>query len=90
MRRKWLALCIGVLCFGMFANGMLADDSNVMNWPQFRGADATGVSKNTGLPDKWSATENVEWKVEIAGRGWGSPVVWGNSIFVSSDRKSVV
>lgn len=84
MRRKWLALCIGVLCFGMFANSMLADDSNVMNWPQFRGADATGVSKNTGLPDKWSATENVEWKVEIAGRGWGSPVVWGNSIFVSS------
>jgi outer membrane protein assembly factor BamB len=60
-----------------------ADDSKVA-WPQFRGPDATGVTSNPGLPDKWSATENVEWKREIPGRGWSSPVVWGDKVFLST------
>lgn len=54
------------------------------NWPQFRGAGSTGVSKNSGLPDQWSETENVEWKAELPGRGWGAPVVWGDTVFVTS------
>jgi len=61
-----------------------ADQPNEKNWPQFRGADSTGVSLNQGLPDRWSETENVEWKKNLPGRGWGSPVVWGNSIFLST------
>jgi hypothetical protein len=36
------------------------------------------------LPDTWSATENVEWKTEVAGRSWSSPVVWGNRVFLTS------
>ncbi|MDH4452739.1 MAG: PQQ-binding-like beta-propeller repeat protein [Verrucomicrobiota bacterium] len=54
------------------------------NWPQFRGVDARGVSIHTNLPDRWSATENVEWKAEIPGRGWSSPVVWGERVFVTT------
>lgn len=54
------------------------------NWPQFRGADSTGVSENTGLPDRWSATENVEWKAELSGRGWASPIVWGDHVFLTT------
>ncbi len=54
------------------------------NWPQFRGVDSTGVSANTGLPDQWSATENIEWQVNVSGRGWGSPVVWGDHVFLST------
>lgn len=59
-------------------------EDEVPNWPQFRGADSRGVSSNKNLPDQWSATENVEWKAEIPGRGWGSPVVWGDSVFLST------
>ncbi len=59
-------------------------DPSSSHWPQFRGVDSTGVSNNSGLPDKWSSTENVEWKVDIAGRGWGSPIVWGDKVFVST------
>jgi len=62
----------------------VAAEPNDANWPQFRGADSTGVSSNTGLPDRWSATENVEWKAEVSGRGWGSPVVWGDKVFLST------
>ena len=61
-----------------------AEEPAEANWPQFRGADATGVARNTGLPDQWSATDNVEWKSDIPGRGWGSPIVWGDSIFLST------
>lgn len=61
-----------------------AEEPAEANWPQFRGADATGVTRNSGLPDQWSATDNVEWKSDIPGRGWGSPIVWGDSIFLST------
>ncbi|MEP7337770.1 MAG: PQQ-binding-like beta-propeller repeat protein [Acidobacteriota bacterium] len=53
-------------------------------WPQFRGAQSTGVAEDASLPDKWSATENVAWKADIPGIGWSSPIVWGDKIFVTS------
>ena len=54
------------------------------NWPQFRGPSSTGVGSSDLLPDHWSATENVEWKTEIPGQGWSSPIVWGNRVFVTT------
>jgi len=54
-----------------------------VNWPQFRGNTA-GVVEDQILPDTWSTTENVAWTVEIPGRGWSSPIVWGDRIFVTS------
>jgi outer membrane protein assembly factor BamB len=54
------------------------------NWPQFRGPGARGVSDDSRLPDRWSATENVAWKTEIPGRGWSSPIVWGQRVFLTT------
>ena len=54
------------------------------NWPQFRGPGASGVSDDPNLPDKWSQTENVVWKVPVAGLGWSSPVVWGNQVWLTN------
>ncbi len=84
MRLGLLNCFLTLELIGLSHHGLMADDSNAKNWPQFRGADSTGVSRNTGLPDHWSSSENVEWKAEIPGRGWGSPVVWGDSVFLSS------
>ena len=42
-------------------------------WPQFRGAQADGLGEGATLPDTWSATENVVWKVDLPGWGWSSP-----------------
>jgi outer membrane protein assembly factor BamB len=53
-------------------------------WPQWRGPDATGVSKHANPPIEWNETKNIRWKVEIPGRGFASPVVWGDRIFVLS------
>jgi outer membrane protein assembly factor BamB len=54
------------------------------NWPQFRGGSAGGVSHAKGLPDTWSATKNIAWRTEIPGKGWSSPIVWGDKIFLTS------
>ncbi|MBL8219237.1 MAG: PQQ-binding-like beta-propeller repeat protein, partial [Bryobacterales bacterium] len=55
------------------------------NWPQFRGPGSTGVADDDPrLPDEWSSTKNVAWKADIPGRGWSSPIVWGNRVFVTT------
>ena len=53
-------------------------------WPQWRGPHASGVSRTANPPTEWSETRNVRWKIEIPGRGSGSPVVWGDRLFLLS------
>lgn len=53
-------------------------------WPQFRGSDAGVAADHPALPDTWSETENVLWRVRVPGSGWSSPVVWRDHIFVTS------
>lgn len=52
-------------------------------WTQFRGP-AAGVAEDALLPEIWSATTSVAWKLDIPGRGWSSPVVAGDRIFLTS------
>lgn len=56
----------------------------VTDWPQFRGPDGQGHSTESGLPLQWSETQNVTWKVPIAGRGWSSPVIQGDRIWLTT------
>lgn len=60
------------------------------NWPQWRGPSSQGVSTETGLPVKWSATENVAWKARLAGYGASSPIVWAERVIVTSQIGSTV
>lgn len=53
-------------------------------WPQWRGPLANGVAPDADPPLRWSETENLRWKVEIPGRGHGSPIVWGDRVFVTT------
>ena len=62
--------------------GLQAEETT--NWPQFRGPGARGVAKGKGLPTTWSRTKNVKWCVPVPGRGWSSPVIWGDKVFLSS------
>jgi outer membrane protein assembly factor BamB len=59
-----------------------AVESDAQNWPRFRGATNGVVTDDPALPERWSTTENVLWKADIPGRGWSSPVVWGDHVFI--------
>ena len=54
------------------------------DWPQFRGPTGQGVSDETGLPLNWSETTNVRWKIPIPGKGWSSPVVQGDRVWLTT------
>lgn len=54
------------------------------NWPHWRGENGNSVSSTATPPTKWTATDNVRWKVELPGSGSGSPVIWENRVFVTS------
>src|SRR5258705_11798759 len=74
------AALLSTVALSLSLSSLPAADS----WPQFRGPGSTGVVDDPKLPDKWSATENVAWKVEIPGLGWSSPVVANDLIFLTS------
>ena len=58
------------------------------NSPQFRGPRGDGVAYGTNLPVTWSTTSNVVWSCTIPGKGWSSPIVWGDRVFVTSAVES--
>ncbi|WP_145371307.1 outer membrane protein assembly factor BamB family protein [Maioricimonas rarisocia] len=53
-------------------------------WPEFRGPTADGHATSANLPVEWSESENVVWKTPIHGRGWSSPVIWGDRIWMTT------
>jgi alpha-galactosidase len=61
-----------------------AIDDAQQNWPQWRGPNWNGVSLSANPPIQWSESENLKWKVPIPGRGHGTPIVWGDSIFLQT------
>jgi hypothetical protein len=54
------------------------------DWPQFRGPGGQGHSTATNLPIQWSESDNVAWKTPIPGRGWSSPVICEDRIWVTT------
>lgn len=52
------------------------------DWPRFRGPNGTGITDAT--PTRWTSTENFLWKVELPGKGNGSPIVVKGKIFLQS------
>ena len=57
-------------------------------WPGFRGHGMSGIAPGSAVPEKWSATENIRWKVAVPGQGWSSPIVWGDTVFLTSGISS--
>ena len=65
---------------------------SAQNWPEFRGPTGQGHWGEQGLPLTWSETENIRWKTAIPGKGWSSPVIQGDRIWLTTateDGKSL-
>jgi len=68
-----------VLTLGLAGIATLSAD----NWPQWRGPELNGVSRETGLPVTWSPTENVAWKLAMPSRSGATPIVWNDRVFLN-------
>jgi len=51
-------------------------------WPQWRGPTWNGVAPQADPPITWSETENLRWKTPIEGKGYATPIIWGDRIFL--------
>lgn len=60
-----------------------AGQAQTSNWASWRGPLNTGVA-TAPAPVTWSDTANVAWKVEIPGRGFSTPAVWGDRVFLTT------
>ncbi len=54
------------------------------DWPGFRGPTGQGHSDERGLPLTWNESKNVRWKVAIPGKGWSSPAIQGDRVWLTT------
>jgi outer membrane protein assembly factor BamB len=80
--------CSLLLPIFLLAQPLLVRGDDAARWPQFRGPHSDGVVQAEKLPSTWDTSHNVLWRVDTAGRGWSSPVVWGNRIFLTTVVRS--
>ncbi len=60
----------------------MAADSN---WPQWRGPSQHGSSPSAkNLPVKWTETEGLLWKTKMPSWSAATPVIWGDTIYVTT------
>lgn len=65
-------------------SGRLTAKAQESNWTHFRGNNLDGISSDNQVPVVWSDSSNVIWKTDIRGKGWSSPVVFGNQVWVTT------
>src|SRR4029077_12696632 len=53
------------------------------DWPRWRGPNDDGMARGDA-PLRWSDEEHIAWKAAVPGRGFSSPVVWGDRIFLTT------
>ena len=61
----------------------LSVTAHAENWPAWR-KDGSGLSNETNLPQSWSGVDNVRWKTPLPGKGFSSPIVWNDRVFVTT------
>src|SRR5712692_11357184 len=82
--RRSLPVVVGLVAGLAAGAAPLGSEPADTTWPQFRGPAGRGVSDISSLPTRWSTTRNVAWKADVPGRGWSSPIVWGDQVIVTS------
>ncbi len=89
-KRLAMALTLALMALGCGGAWQLSQASKGLpDWPQWRGPDRTGISKETGLLKEWPAGgPAVFWSVANIGDGYGTVAIKGNQIFVQGTKKN--
>jgi len=73
---RYSLIVVLCFCYSQYCSGE--------NWGHWRGANGNSVSETATPPTEWGPNKNIKWKVAIPGSGSGSPVIWGDRVFVVS------
>src|SRR5262245_8916734 len=92
LRRRhaiWMVFAAG--CFSVcFALPIQAEDGGKFSWPQWRGPQRDGVSRETGLLKEWPKEgPRVLWQIEDVGVAYSSLAVVGDRIYTQGDLDGV-
>ena len=83
---------VAAAALALFSTPSFAQESTVESagaiakgdhWPTWRGPLGTGVAYSSA-PVQWSDDENIRWRIDIPGRGFSTPVVWGSKLFLTT------
>lgn len=77
--RRHVGLVLRILTVSLLA----AWTANAADWSGFRGPGAKGISTDTKVPTAWSDSKNLKWKRKLPGKGYSSPIVVGDRVFVT-------
>ena len=53
-------------------------------WPQFRGPEGNGIANADDVPVEFGPSKNLKWRTPLPGKGWSSPVILGDSIWLTT------
>src|SRR5688500_4589829 len=76
-------LAVVVVVVSLLSSLVSAQPGGGALWPHWRGPAHTGAT-TANVPLTWSDTQNVKWKIEIPGRGFSTPVIVGDRLFLTT------
>jgi outer membrane protein assembly factor BamB len=83
MLRRTAVLITMLLSISLTAGAQGPRRVAIGDWPEMRGPNRDGVSRETGLIDRWALNgENFLWRAPYGGRS--APVVMGNRVYLQN------
>ena len=71
-----------IAALALAVSGLMSGALRAENWPGWRGPRGDGTSLEGRIPVRWSSSENIAWKADLAYAGHASPIVWGDRLFL--------
>ncbi|MEX2213051.1 MAG: PQQ-binding-like beta-propeller repeat protein [Phycisphaeraceae bacterium] len=57
--------------------------ASAQEWTRLRGPNGSGISAATSVPVRFTE-KDYNWRIQLPAEGHGSPVIWGNRVFIQS------
>ncbi|MFN0108831.1 MAG: PQQ-binding-like beta-propeller repeat protein [Blastocatellia bacterium] len=84
--KRWLftaSLMLAIVTTAFISDLSISSAPDPAHWPQWRGPFFNGMARTAG-PTDFGPTKNIKWKVAIEGRGFSTPVIWGDKMFLTT------
>lgn len=83
--RPWTAVALLLLAavLGPDVSAVAQADELQQNWSRFRGHNGSGQGGGLEFPAQWTDDDYL-WKVDLPGKGHGSPTGWNRRVFVTA------